>query len=154
MTFPKDMKSSLDMINPLVVDHSILVGGQPSALDLQYLKTIGIDIVINLRPISEEIDFDQVSVMQNLNMVYHHIVVANETDLTKSTAMKLAQVLPKNGEKCLFHCASGNRVGALLAVKAFGLDGYSGDKAIQFGLDSGMTKWLPMVRNIIAINSL
>lgn len=147
--FPKEIKNSLEMINPLILAPSILLGGQPSEEDFHYLKSLGVVKVINLRPTSEEIGFDQFALMQQLEFDYHLIVVADASDLSKEAAQNLAELLPKNNELCIFHCASGNRVGALLALKAYWFEGYSVEQAIQFGLDSGMTKLLPKVKKIL-----
>jgi rhodanese-related sulfurtransferase len=41
--------------------------------------------------------------------------------------------------KVLLHCASGNRVGAMLALRARWLQGKSADEAMAIGKASGMT---------------
>ena len=146
MMLRKKITSTLDMVNPLIVNDSILAGGQPSKADFHYFKSLGISRVINLRPTTEIIEFDQFELMQTLNMDYHLIVIADGDDLTKNSAQKLVEALPTDGANCLFHCASGNRVGALLALKVYWFDGFNADRAIQFGLDSGMTKLLPIVK--------
>ena len=151
MIFPKEIDNTLDMVNPLIIEPSLLVGGQPSESDFHYLKGLGVQKVINLRPTTEIIEFDQCELMQALNIDYHLIVIADGDDLTKEAAQKLVQILRSNGDTCLFHCASGNRVGALLALKAYWFDGFNAEQAIQFGLDSGMTKLIPIVRKILAL---
>lgn len=150
MVFPTDVKQSLDMINPRIVQRFMLVGGQPSESDFDYLKGLGINKVINLRPTTEVIEFNQCDLMRKLNIDYHLIAISNGNDLTKNTIKELVNTLPTNGELCLFHCASGNRVGALLALKAYWFDGCNAEQAIQLGLDSGLSKLLPVVKKIIS----
>jgi len=152
--FSNEMKNNLDMINPLVMTPSLLIGGQPSEADFHYLKSVGISKVINLRPTTEAIDFDQSQLMQELAMDYHLIVIADGRDLTREAVQRLVDLLPSDECRCLFHCASGNRVGALLALKAYWFDGFDVDQAIQIGLDSGMTKLLPIVTQIIEETAL
>ncbi len=149
MTFSTIVKDNLTMVNPIIVNDSLLVGGQPSQADFYYLQSIGLKRVINLRPVNEMIDFDQVVLMEQLALDYHHIAIADASALTIHAVEKLAQVLVLGDETCIFHCASGNRVGASLALKAFWLDGYRAKEAIQLGLDTGMTKLLPNVYKII-----
>ena len=40
----------------------------------------------------------------------------------------------------MVHCASGNRVGAMLALKAAWIDGASPEEALQLGVDAGLTR--------------
>ena len=64
--------------------------------------------------------------------------------------LALAQPLGAQTEEpvpVLLHCGSGNRVGALLALAAFHVDGRPADAALQYGLDSGLTRLEPVVRD-------
>ena len=51
----------------------------------------------------------------------------------------------------LLHCGSGNRVGALLALKAFWLDGGSAEEALEVGLAGGVTRLEPTVRELLGL---
>jgi len=152
--FSNEIKNNLDMINPLVVTPSLIIGGQPSEADFRYLKSLGVSKVINLRPTTEVIAFDQCQLMQKLALDYHLIMISDGRDLTKEAVQRLVYILPTDESRCLFHCASGNRVGALLALKAYWFDGFEAEEAIQFGLDSGMTKLLPVVTKLIEETAL
>ena len=49
----------------------------------------------------------------------------------------------------LIHCASSNRVGALLALRE-SLRGASDEEALEFGKQAGMTRLEPLVKERLA----
>jgi hypothetical protein len=49
------------------------------------------------------------------------------------------------------HCGSGNRVGAVLALRQ-SLNGASDEESIEFCVDSGMTRLEPRVREVLESN--
>jgi hypothetical protein len=52
----------------------------------------------------------------------------------------------------MVHCASGNRVGALLALRANRLEGASPEDALELGLDAGLTRLEPAVREALGLS--
>jgi protein tyrosine phosphatase (PTP) superfamily phosphohydrolase (DUF442 family) len=79
------------------------------------------------------------------------IPVAGPDDLTRENVDKLAAILDEIGsEQAVLYCASSNRVGALLALKAYWLDGAEADEALALGRNAGMTGLEPSVRRILA----
>ena len=82
-------------------------------------------------------------------MQYHSIPVADANDITPANAEKLKQTLQSMGsEPALVHCASGNRVGALIALQ-HGLESGDVDAAIAEGKRWGLTRLEPVVRNAL-----
>lgn len=125
----------------------LLVGGQPSAADLRRAAEIGVSTVINLRGEGEELPFDEAALAEELGLRYVTIPVSGPDDVTAEAARTLSAALDQAGdEPVLLHCASGNRVGALLALEAFHVDGASADDALELGLRSGLTSLEPRVR--------
>lgn len=51
-------------------------------------------------------------------------------------------------------CASGNRVGVLLAARAFWFDGASPDQALTLGKQAGLTRLEPVVRSLLGLPSV
>jgi anti-sigma regulatory factor (Ser/Thr protein kinase) len=77
--------------------------------------------------------------------------LAIETDLTPSNVRTLDQWLNDPATpKVLVHCASSNRVGALLALRAHWLQGSGAEAAIDVGHAAGLTGLEPAVRGLLA----
>ncbi|WP_298633931.1 sulfur transferase domain-containing protein [uncultured Umboniibacter sp.] len=130
------------------VEDGIFAGGQPTASELEYLSRHGVKHVINLRPIEEQ-PFAEQSVVEGAGMNYHSIPVASANDVSVENAAQLAELLAEYGhEGVVVHCASGNRVGALVAITA-AQAGASEDEAIQEGKKWGLTRLEAKTRQVI-----
>ena len=87
--------------------------------------------------------------MRSLGMEYHSIPVAGAAGVTSSNAASLNLILAQIGsEPVLMHCASGNRVGALVA-KSERDGGASVDAAIAEGRRWGLNQMEPRLREVI-----
>ncbi|NMH61344.1 fused DSP-PTPase phosphatase/NAD kinase-like protein [Alteromonas ponticola] len=132
-----------NIVNPAP---NVYSSGQPSEEQFQQMKTQGIKHVVNLRPDAEQ-DWDEKSYVESLGMQYHHIPVAGEADINLDNAAKLDMLLAKHsGEPIVVHCASGNRVGALVALNE-GDEHQDIDAAITTGKQWGLTRLEPVVRD-------
>ena len=119
-------------------------GGQPDARDLAQLRAQGVHAVIDLRAAGEERGFDEAAEAARLGMAYVALPVAGKDDLTATNARALAALLAKHGDGVLVHCASGNRVGALLALAA-AQEGASPADALELGRQAGLRSLEPVV---------
>ena len=89
--------------------------------------------------------------VQGLGMEYQVIPVAGPGDLSMNTAKALDKALYEAGDAgVLIHCASSNRVGALLALRAAWCQGASDKAALALGEAGGLTKMMPMVQQMLA----
>lgn len=130
---------------------NLVTGGQPTADDFKALAAAGLKHVINLRPTTEDAGFDEAALVAKLGMRYTLIPVAGAGDLTEDNARKLdAAMAATAGQPTLIHCASSNRVGGLLAVRAARVQGKSNEEALAFGRAGGLTKMEPQVAQILA----
>ncbi|GAB3030370.1 MULTISPECIES: sulfur transferase domain-containing protein [Oleiagrimonas] len=122
-------------------------GGQPTDEQIAAFAREGGECVINLRPLAEQAGWDEAAAVKAHGMTYVHIPVANPDDLTRDAAAKLAQATQQHDvSRMLIHCASGQRVGALVALKAGWIDGQSVDEAIATGREAGLDRLEPVVR--------
>ncbi|WP_438397041.1 fused DSP-PTPase phosphatase/NAD kinase-like protein [Caballeronia sp. DA-9] len=129
----------------------VATGGQPSLDQLARVSDYGFRSILNLRPVTENSGFDEHVEVARLGMRYHHLPVATADDLTQSAAAELGQILSdKSNLPILVHCGSGNRVGALFALRAAWIHGASTDDAIKLGQQYGLTKMEEDVRQILA----
>jgi len=134
---------SMKFIAPL--SPQLLSGSQPSPADLAALKAAGVTTVINLRGAGEDAGFDEAAEAAKLGLNYVVIPIAGGAEITPANAAKLDQALRTHSGSTLVHCGSGNRVGALLALRS-AASGQSTEEAIAFGKTAGMTSLESVVR--------
>lgn len=128
----------LAMKNTAAPAENLITGGQPTAADLAKLKARGVTTVISLRKLTESNGFDQAGELEKLGMTYIQIPISGAGDLTKENAKKLDEALNNIEGSALVHCASSNRVGALLALREFHFKGKSAEDAMALGKSAGM----------------
>lgn len=140
---------SLQLPNQCSPTPDLLTCGIPSARDLQQACEAGFKTVVNLCP-APETSRDEPATVANLGMRYVNIPVAGPTDLTEAKARELGAVVNEcANHPVIIHCASGNRVGALLALKAFYVDGKSPQEALALGLAGGLKALEPYVAQLL-----
>lgn len=120
-------------------------GGQPTAEQLADFSKQGVRTVIDLRAPGEDRGFDEAAVIQQQGMRYERLPIAGADDLTAANAAALKKLLQDGGDNVLLHCASGNRVGALLALMAKQEEGASDEKALELGRQAGLKSLAPVV---------
>ena len=149
MTTPADF--ILDIPNACTLG-GLCTGGRPAPEHLAKAAHLGVKVVVNLCPPAESPGFDEAAVVASLGMSYVNIPVAGAGDLTPANVALLAAALEGHGEqhRALLHCASGNRVGAMLALKAKQIDGKSTAEALDIGRAAGLKGLEPVVMQLLA----
>ena len=127
-------------------------GGQPSRDDLARLQAEGVRTVIDLRAPQEDRGYDQAAEVRRLGMDYIALPIAGKDDITPANAAALHALLKERDGEVLLHCASGNRVGALLALARARVDGASGEDALQFGRAAGLGSLEPVVHRELGVS--
>jgi len=120
-------------------------GGQPTEAELGEFAKQGVKTVIDLRGEGEDRGYDEAAVAQGLGLRYETLPINGAEDLTPANAARLKQLLASGGNNVLLHCASGNRVGALLALMAQQEEGASREQALELGKQAGMKSLTPVV---------
>ena len=149
MTTPADF--ILDIPNACTLG-GLCTGGRPAPEHLAKAADLGVKVVVNLCPPAESPGYDEAAVVASLGMSYVNIPVAGAGDLTPANVALLAAALEGHGEqhRALLHCASGNRVGAMLALKAKQIDGKSTAEALDIGRAAGLKGLEPVVMQLLA----
>lgn len=137
-----------EMANAKHVSDTLIVGGQPTVQDLALAKEQGVLTVISLRGAAEKNEFNEAEEVERRDMRFVAIPVAGKDDVTFENAQRLKKTLDTSEGKVLLHCASSNRVGALLALNAFA-DGKSIEEAIHIGKAGGLASLESVVRERI-----
>ncbi len=124
----------------IALDSHRHVSGQPSAEAIAKLPSAGITTVIDLRPDQETPDLDERAAAEKAGLKYLVLPVAGAPDLTRENVVRFDQLLKEtSSENVLIHCASGNRVGAMLALQARWMQGKSAEESLAIGKAAGMT---------------
>ena len=92
--------------------------GQPAPEQWRGVAEAGVGTVVNLRPDAELKERDERAEVSAAGLHYVQIPVAGADDITPENADRLWTLLQQAPAPVLVHCASGNRVGALLALGA------------------------------------
>ena len=127
----------------------ITSSGQPDAAALRVFAASGYTTVIDMRGPNENRGMeDFVGAVESEGMEYIVFPVTSADELTLEKAGKLDAVLSDIDGPVLLHCGSGNRVGAMLALRE-SLKGASDEEALAYGKDAGLTRLEPAVRKAL-----
>lgn len=127
----------------------VTAAGQPTVEALRVFAASGYTVVIDMRAPDEDRGVDDwPGAVESLGMDYVALPVADVADISFETAAKLDEMLEHADGPVLVHCASGNRVGAVLALRE-SLRGADDESAMDYGRKAGMTRLEPVVREIL-----
>lgn len=122
----------------------ITTAGQPSAAALSAVAAAGYKTVIDLRGPNEDRGLDEKKTVEGLGMSYVNLPVNGASGVSYENANALDRLLANAPKPVLLHCASSNRVGALLALREK-LKGADSEKALDLGVASGLSSLKPAV---------
>jgi uncharacterized protein (TIGR01244 family) len=131
----------------------VLSGGQPTPEQIEAAAQAGFRTVINIRTAGEPGFEWEKAAVEGLGMTYIHIPVGGEESFTRETIAAIDGALREARARgpVLYHCASGNRIGATLALRAAWVDGAPPQDAWDFGIASGMTGAADMTRRLLGL---
>lgn len=132
----------------------LITGGQPDAAAWTQLAAKGVSTVINLRPPAEMGERDEAAEVAAAGLTYREMPVAGADDITEAKGRELWTLLQRQSGTVLVHCASGNRVGALIAIGAAKAGGITPQSALELGKASGLTGAEPRVRELLGLPAL
>ncbi|MDP6923679.1 MAG: sulfur transferase domain-containing protein [Candidatus Scalindua sp.] len=130
---------------------SVLTGGQPTFDQIKQAAETGFKAVVNLRTDKELPDpAQELTWVEGAGMKYFHIPVSVSEGFTPQKTKVFADVLSKSENyPLIIHCKSGERVGAMFALKAFHIDEKEIDEALLIGQMAGLSKLAPTVKKIL-----
>ena len=123
----------------------ITSAGQPDQATLAVFGDNGYVAIIDIRGEKENRGMDEKAVVEALGMDYVLLPIASEDDISFENAKKLDELLAAYDGPVLIHCGSGNRVGALLALRQ-SMNGADDAAAIAYGKQGGLTGLEPVVQ--------
>ncbi len=138
---------AIDIPNARRPSEGVLTGGQPTVEQLEAAAQAGFRTIVNLRTPGEQGSWDEAPKAMELGLRYEAIPMAGADGLTAENARKLAEIVDDpEALPVMVHCASGNRVGGLFAMKALHVDGEDAEKALALGREAGLTRLEDAVR--------
>ncbi len=127
----------------------ITAAGQPDKAALEVFTDAGYATVIDIRAEDENRGFEEAAFVEELGMHYVAFPIDSEDDVSFDSARKLDELLQQYPGPVLVHCASGNRVGALIALRA-SLNGADDEQALALGREGGLTRLEDVVKKRLA----
>ncbi|MEG3791158.1 sulfur transferase domain-containing protein [Lysobacter sp. CCNWLW3] len=116
----------------------VYAAGRIAAADIERLRAAGIRQVIDLTPDDETPDFDEAAAVRRSGLAYSNLALRGAADLTRDNAIAFDALMRSAQRPTLVHCASGNRVGAMAALRAAWIEGRSADEAVAIGKAWGL----------------
>jgi uncharacterized protein (TIGR01244 family) len=131
----------------------IVTGGRLHATDIAAVRDAGIRQVIDLTPDAETPDFDEAAAVRGAGLAYANLPLHGAADLTRDNVVAFDRLIRDAKRPVLVHCASGNRVGAIAALRAAWVQGKAADDAIAVGRAWGLKSLQGDVRKKLASDS-
>lgn len=132
----------------------LVTSGQPMPEQLLSLQSAGIEHFVSLRPTTEDGAGWEEELMAGEGVQFDRLPISGSGSLTRDNVQAFAAIMDEVGEKtAMLYCASSNRVGAMLALKAHWVDGESAEEALELGLASGLTSLETSVRDLLGLGS-
>lgn len=132
-------------------DENTIVCGTLDEAKVAALAAAGVELVLNLQP-NDELSFDEQAAVEHAGMQYEQLPISGANDLKQLKILAFDNILRQyQGKKMVMHCASGNRAGAAVALRAGWLRGRKMDTALERGRSHGLTKLEEEVHNRLLV---
>ena len=118
----------------------LITAGQPSQEQFAALRSAGVAHFVSLRPTTEDGAGWEEGLASSEGFDFNRLPISGAGSLTRENVEAFAAIMDDVGdEPAVIYCASSNRVGAMLALKAHWIDGESPEAALELGRSSGLS---------------
>lgn len=140
------------MTAPALLHPGCYVGGQPTPEHLAELAGAGVRTVINLRGTEEALPYPEAAEAARLGLRYESLPITGPADLDVARVQRFGALLAeaRSAGGVFIHCASSNRVGAMLALDDALNHGAPPAQAMALGRRAGLASLEPAVQALIA----
>ena len=137
-TFTLDSVQVIEEFKNFYQSGDYYFGGQPTLEAINWLKSEGVKLFINLRADKENekftnTAFNEENLLKEYGINYISIPVSYPDSYTPETLEKFAEVLNNYQGKVFIHCAGGGRVKSFFMAYLIESKGYSLNEAKDFG---------------------
>jgi uncharacterized protein (TIGR01244 family) len=127
----------------------LTAAGQPDKKAFRAFAEAGYVAVVDMRAPDEDRGMeDEEGFVDSLGLDYVAFPIASAEEIDYETAARLDALLAGYEGPVLVHCASSNRVGAVLALRE-SLRGADDTEALEYGKRAGLTRLEPRVREVL-----
>ena len=145
-----EVATSLGVPNAREPLPNIVTAGQPTQEQFAALAAAGFTRFISLRPASEQGTGWEESWAEEHGVQFLRNPIGGAPDLTRENVQLLdAELKEGDGVPTVVYCASSNRAGAMLALRAAWLQGATPAEALELGKAAGMTRLEPEVAQLL-----
>lgn len=142
-----------DVRNARLPQAGLVTAGQPDQEQVEALWEAGASAFISLRPTTEGGAGWEEAYASAEGVGFSRLPISGAESLTRENVEHFAELLADyEGEPLVVYCASSNRVGAMLALKAHWHDGVAPEEALAIGRDAGMTSLEGSVRELLGLD--
>lgn len=132
---------------------NLVTAGQPTQEQMLGLAEAGFGHFISLREADERGAGWEEVYTADQPFDFDRLPIAGSDALTRENVETLAALLDAaDGEPTVLYCGSSNRVGALLALKAYWVDGLDAEAAFELGERAGMKSLKGQVRGLLGLD--
>ncbi|MBW3551544.1 MAG: hypothetical protein KY442_12340 [Proteobacteria bacterium] len=132
---PAELPALVDAVSPAP---GVVSAGRLEPADIGRVRAAGIRHVIDLTPDAETPDFDEATAVRAAGLAYSNLPLRGPVDLTRENALAFDALVRDAKRPVLVHCASGNRVGAMAALRAAWVEGHQLEEAVLIGKAWGL----------------
>jgi len=129
------LPSITNVVSP---QRGVVSAGRLGPDDIGRVHDAGVRHVIDLTLDAETPDFDEAVAVRAAGLVYSSVPVDGADGLTRANVHAFDTLLRHARRPVLVHCSSGNRVGAMAALRAAWVQGQSVEEAIAIGKKWGL----------------
>ena len=126
-----------------------VLGGLPSQQQLDMALEAGFESAMSLMGSDEAGGPELARYGASRGLRYLRFTIASEDDLTESMAWQFAATESMLGKPAIIHCASGQRVASIFALKAYFVDELPAEEAYAIGEALGMGEYADHVRALL-----
>lgn len=119
------------------VDNIYIASKINSKEQIEFIKTLDVDLAIDLKEKHETLFRDQ-KAFEETGIPYVNMPVSNVEKIDFEFLSEFQKLIANHDKKILVYCASGNRVGALLALYFAFICGHPKARAFEVGKKAGM----------------
>jgi protein tyrosine phosphatase (PTP) superfamily phosphohydrolase (DUF442 family) len=149
-TVSLETATALDVRNARMPMPGLITAGQVTEEQFDALVDAGFENFISLRLADENGAGWEEEHTVGGSTSFTRIPISGAADLNRETVAELAHLLDEASEEgTVLYCGSSNRVGALMALKAFWMDGATAEEALVAGRAAGMTRMESAVVEIL-----
>ena len=143
--------TALGIANPRAPLPGILTAGKLTREQMTGLVGAGYRTFVDLRSAKEKGAGEEAGWAGELRATYASIDVAGPEDLTEEHARLLDTLVTSADGPVVVYCASGNRAGAMLALRAWCVQGMSPEDALALGREAGLTRMEPALKERLGL---